>query len=395
VDERGFDARYGDGYVLYNAEMKQERNNEMDLLLRRLGRRDGATVSDAAGDHLDADELNAYAENAVPVAARTRYTAHLAECTRCRELMVQLSASAGVVIAAETATVSKQSVFRAFLASLFTPMVLRYAAPALGLVVVAVIGFVVLRRDEPAPYITQVANNEQPSPTVSPEVTSLPGDTATKVTPSTKELDRQNRGLHGESAPVGNAAPVVAVETEAAKDAAAPQAKPEQQAASANEPAAPKPSATPEESPRTPETDEKKREAPPAPVTAAPASDKSLHAAQSEGRKTDNDYARPGTGNRRAERTDKVSPQSGGASAQRGSFGFMVETRSVAGRRFRKQGVIWIDTAYDSSRETMTIPRGSERYRALIADEPEIKTIADHLDGEIIVIWKGRAYRIR
>jgi hypothetical protein len=56
-----FDARYDYRYVLYT-EMKEEPKNEMDLLLRRLGRRDGATVPEA--EHLDADELNAYAENA-------------------------------------------------------------------------------------------------------------------------------------------------------------------------------------------------------------------------------------------------------------------------------------------------------------------------------------------
>ena len=61
----------------------------------------------------------------------------------------------------------------------------------------------------------------------------------------------------------------------------------------------------------------------------------------------------------------------------------------------RKQGGIWIDTAYDSSKETMTLTRGSENYRALVADEPAIRTIADQLDGEIIVVWKGRTYRIR
>jgi hypothetical protein len=31
----------------------------------------------------------------------------------------------------------------------------------------------------------------------------------------------------------------------------------------------------------------------------------------------------------------------------------------------------------------------------LIADEPAIKTIADQLDGEIIVVWKSRTYRIQ
>jgi len=71
------------------------------------------------------------------------------------------------------------------------------------------------------------------------------------------------------------------------------------------------------------------------------------------------------------------------------------ETRSVAGRRFRKQGGVWVDTAYNAPRATMDLKRGSEPYRTLIADEPEIKTIADQLDGEIIVLWKGRAYRIQ
>ena len=71
--------------------MKQETNNEMDLLLRRLGRQQDIFAPDA-GDHLDADELTAYAENVLPVKTRARYTEHLAECSRCRELVVRLSA---------------------------------------------------------------------------------------------------------------------------------------------------------------------------------------------------------------------------------------------------------------------------------------------------------------
>ena len=80
---------------------------------------------------------------------------------------------------------------------------------------------------------------------------------------------------------------------------------------------------------------------------------------------------------------------------QRDGVDSNANTRSVAGRRFRKQGGVWIDTAYDSSKDAVTLSRGSEQYRALVADEPAIKTIADTLDGEIIVVWKGRTYRIR
>ena len=74
--------------------MKQSENNEMDLLLRGLARRAGSG-SDAREDisamHLDADELNSYAERALPAAARARYTSHLADCVSCRKLVAELT----------------------------------------------------------------------------------------------------------------------------------------------------------------------------------------------------------------------------------------------------------------------------------------------------------------
>jgi hypothetical protein len=45
-------------------------------------------------------------------------------------------------------------------------------------------------------------------------------------------------------------------------------------------------------------------------------------------------------------------------------------TRSVAGRKFRKDGGIWTDTAYDSSTRTVNMARGSEQFRALVSVTP-------------------------
>ncbi len=70
------------------------------------------------------------------------------------------------------------------------------------------------------------------------------------------------------------------------------------------------------------------------------------------------------------------------------------ETRNVGGHRFRRQGGAWIDTTYNSSMGTTNVARGSEQYRALIADEPELRRIADQLGGEVVVVVRGRAYRI-
>ena len=53
-----------------------------------------------------------------------------------------------------------------------------------------------------------------------------------------------------------------------------------------------------------------------------------------------------------------------------------------------------MDTAYQSGRATVEVARSSEQYRALVADETEIRKIADQLDGEVIMVWKGKAYRI-
>ena len=373
--------------------MKQETNNEMDLLLRRLGRRDEATVSPA--DHLDADELSAYAENALPAAARTRYTMHLAECASCRNLVVQLSSSAGVVAATDSA-VTEPSGFKKFLASLFTPMVLRYAVPALALIVVAAIGFVALRRDRAAKYVAQdtnAAREQVVTPTAEPLRGFSDTPSNTGVNPE-KAVERQEKKQPEQPAPPPNAPPVVSnVDTNLAKEKAAAQSKPEEQRAAANEPppAKPQPSATPEQSPGSADTDVSKREV--QEFRAAAPATRVLQSAEREDRKTDNAA--------RARRpADSVSVEGAGAGQvvniqPQGAADSSANTKTVAGRRFRKQAGVWTDTAYDSSKDAVTLTRGSEQYRALIADEPQIKTIAEALDGEILLVWKGRTYRIR
>ena len=67
-------------------------------------------------------------------------------------------------------------------------------------------------------------------------------------------------------------------------------------------------------------------------------------------------------------------------------------TTTVAGKRFVRQNNSWIDAAYQQ-RATTNVKRGSEQYRALVADEPGLRPFAEQLGGEVIVVWKGRAYR--
>jgi hypothetical protein len=94
-----------------------------------------------------------------------------------------------------------------------------------------------------------------------------------------------------------------------------------------------------------------------------------------------------------AQRPGDASSIRGGPSANKNNTN-EVETRTVMGKRFTRGSAGWVDTEYESQGMTR-LTRGSDRYRALIADEPGIGTIAERLDGVVIVVWKGRAYRIQ
>jgi len=379
--------------------MKQETNNEMDLLLRRLGRRQDVFTP---GNHLDPDELNAYAENALPAAARARYTEHLAECSPCRELVVQLSASAGVVVAPQTATVLEPSALRKFLASLFSPMVLRYAVPALGLIVVAAIGVFVLNQNRTArDYVSQV-QNEQAKPAAAEPVGPPQQEQATKTDDSSISKDSR---VAGKTAPQSTPAPITENAPAGAVAQNAPAPKPESQPATAapaeSRPA--NPAATTEEKQQKNEDISRQKEAE---VKVAEAEESKKNFILDKDEKRADEPRRSGMTPGAAKSkviasADSVSRGAGTITTQSRARGerddkdTSAETKTVAGHHFRKQGDVWIDTAYDRSGISMTVSRGSERYQSLIADEPAIKTIADQLDGEIIVVWKGRAYRIR
>ena len=405
--------------------MKQERNKEIDLLLRRLAGRDGEAAREAQATddrHLDADELSSYAQNQLPAAARARYTEHLAECAPCRKLVTELSLSLGTVaVSAPVETVPVSSGLKRFLASLFSPLVLRYAVPALGVIVVMILGFVVLQQRQHELVATM---NEQPKESVAV--------VATSPSPSRGFVDQQARtpeqAESGEPKPSEPKAKSGAGsgEVSGAGPAAAPvaPAKDKGSVAEVQAGVAPTPSpssgkAAPGESEPPATTTDKIATKQPAEVNAkldAEAAKQRANVNESgrnevriaqstvAEREKDKPKAAPsGTGgfsgvgalarNRPAGArgtTDTKRQEEKSAEAQTDE-----ETRTIAGRRFRKERGIWTDTAYDSSTATVNMARDSEQFRALVADEPAIGTIAKQLDGELIVVWKGRAYRIR
>ena len=392
--------------------MNEGTNNEIDLLLRKLGRRersaqlsDSATLADEG--HLDADELNAYAEDSLPVAARAVYTEHLADCIKCRRLVAQLSLTSGATVPQEQPTSKRPSPFGTFLRNLLSPLTWRYAIPTLAAIAILAVAVVVLRRQPTRELVAQnpgpiVGQSVQSAEKAVSEPTNKQDGAVDQLQTSTKQTDAvarkskdipqapvekdteasgdDSRRQGGEAkkeeaaeraaaqpppaaAPVTTAPPKTAVTGNAVASSEVAQAKKQP----ANEPQAAR-----EEDQSAARVADKKSEA--VTVTRAPARDvKALGGAgRLRGDLSAGAVARA--------RNDKENAEE--------------ETRNIAGHRFRKQGNSWVDVDYSSGRSTVNISRGSEQYRALVADEPGIRTIADELDGEVIVVWKSRAYRI-
>ena len=393
--------------------MKTTNENEMDLLLRALARDASARsatgslqqASHEIGEHLDADELNSYAEGIVTGAERLRYIKHLADCDSCRSIV------AGLVPAMprqrEAVKLETGWSWREKLAALFAPSVVRFAVPALALTAIISIAIVVLRRPQQTDFVAQ---NQQQTPGVSTR-----GETQTTTTRDAPQsaaspgqqppAGSKEKSASSEEKPSAIQSPVVAPKTgsgTATTDRAAQGlVQPADSSVAQSQPTF---AAEPTEA-----------AAPPPPAPAAFDANKSAEARKQDNEadlqkrrddalsrsRTENEVARAGPAKGGPSRGNSnnlggyASVMSRSADKDEKAAGNAAETRKVSGRLFHREGNVWVDSNYDSGRATVNVKRGSEQFRALIADEPALRSIAEQLGGEVIVVWKGTAYRIR
>ncbi len=393
----------------------------------------GARVESA---HLSADELNAYAENALPDAARARYMTHIVDCDDCRRIVASVALAAGPQIARELQTnlVSEvQTVVSApapvsWLAALFSPRMLRFALPVLAVAIVGTLVLVVMQNRDARKEATQVA---QQSPVDQQKQTSV------VESPPEFQSNTSSAASANSSTATANQSPDT-LRTATGIDTQSSQSRNPPQETDTATPPPPPPSgksvATTVEAPVTELADattkEKKTEsarpvvnmAPPAPasVAAQRADEREAVRAAEAGRsqaeaneapkiRSDEEpapsrRAEPRSGPSRdmsgivarRNRSRADDNASGEFSVRSGSTGSSAstETRSVAGRKFYRRNDAWVDANYRDSMATATYRRGSEGFRALVADVPEIGRIAEQLPGTIVVVARGRAYRI-
>lgn len=399
-------------------------DKDMDLLIGRYAK--GAAKTTPV-EHPDADELNAFAEGALPPAARQRYLSHFADCDDCRKLVSQLAVTTGAGVEARIpASAPMAEPWWKKLSAVFAIPTLRYAAFAVGLLAVVGIAFVVWRQPAQRSAEMIAQNQPQTSPpealkeTASQEPAAV-GEKATERTATTlvpqptvpSTSDQNKSGLTTLSPPPPPAKPADVL---AAKDA------PPVVTGSARADDQPRAQSSPSYAPAPAETyqmESRGREQQIAGATpGGPRRNESHDKSRvfqsgdfAKARDEDNNKAaasQPPTANKvedaKRERTESqvvtVSPKSVGAlrAEARKSEGARPtseeapETRSVGGRKFKRQGNAWVDSKLKSSMSIRTVARGSQEFDKL---DSGLRSIAKQLSGEIVVVWKGKAYRIR
>jgi hypothetical protein len=415
---------------------------QIDVLLRRYA---GQSQSNSATEHLDADELNAFAEGSLPEAARARYVSHLVDCDNCREIVSQLAIGSGAVVAAEASTArdAAGSAWWKGLSGLFSSLTLRYAAFAMVLIAVAGVVFLVARRPRESNLVAQNEQTKQAPVTAGKPLIDANSQTNTQSEPGEK-VDKPAIQPGSVAQPSPNSDQVLKLDASKSGDIPASPPKPAKEAEVLSSPSlAASKKAEPVQTETVPSY------APPPPVAGQRADlqsrqqqntagvyagsgprqsqqptdtfkmpdrgraaeagkdtredDKSLAVNQPLARKRAGDEKAKGprrdmennsamNRNSIEARDEAIKSQGVLAAKPADSEEKPPETRAAGGRKFKRQGGAWVDAKFKSSMTLRSISRGSSEFDAL---DSGLRSIAQQLGGEVIVVWKKKAYLIK
>lgn len=366
-------------------------------------------------------------------------------------VMLEQSAAASAASDASAVTVAtekgRDGGWFDWFGALFAPRVLRFVAPALALCLVGVVAYVALRSGDGGE--TQTARHEAGSPFIQPEgVESEDGIAAATSDGMTANMNSSVGGEAGTSTAGSNANSAgiaggvgastagggrETAEASATQTGRGPVAAPKEDALSPAELSVVA---------RAPETPRESAAAAPAPAQPRESSREETSRQDAESSRNISNAERDETSNERAGRSrnydlqqqqfpdgsrnragagmemrganaappppaasspsDSAKSENRPAAKGRAARGASTdenrdgaETRAVEGRRFRRTSGVWVDENFRDSLPTTTLRRNSTAYRELIAEMPEVGRIAERLTGEVVIVVRGRAYRIK
>jgi hypothetical protein len=381
-------------------------DKEMDALLRQAAR-SGEVVSTNAQSHLDADEISAFAENALPEKTREFYIKHFADCDRCRTILsntILLNQEAEIETASSAVTATVPEVIETkipWYRKMFLMPNLTYTMGALVLVVGGMLGFLVLQNlNQGLSNVAQTSANrsaERGPNAAEDQSIYQPGESNTAVSnaanmmsntsvAATNSTTAANANTSVSTANSASSLPLTE-QTKTGEDESRDSKNERKEndfltdgASGAENRALAK--ATEEKA------DDKQRVArqgavTDSVVTAAPPPKPASQATPPPPAKDNDAESEKLTG-----RTKKA--------LKRENF-----TKQISGKTFNRVNGVWIDSAYNkydgvSSNAalppTKNIRRGSNEYRKL---DRQVRIIAESFDGPVIIVWKDGAYRIQ
>lgn len=396
--------------------MELEFDNEIDALLRKEVAGRTITISEFSRLHLDADEIAAFAENAVPAGARRAFVEHFAACDMCRKTLshaITLNAAAepAATVAAPDETVTESAV--PWYRRLFLFPNLAYVMGGLVLLFAGFIGLSVLTGTYRSGQsdLSQVGA-ERPSTAVSePEHQNSLANAANSnmqtVVPSIDTAVSSNAAANTMSNAAETDLPSSSSDAdERGKNGPAREDEPEMVRnlgdLKANKPqaAAAPPAAKSDAFAKDGVVEQPKMKEKPA---AEPATERRKEAKleeQNVGRATATRAPAkiPGPSNRTNEERnvsrDRVYDSALKKSTQPAPSDSKVESynrKQVGGRSFEfKQGV-WYDTTY-RGQGTINVRRHTDQYKKL---DSGLRNIAESFFGVVVTVWNGKAYRIQ
>ena len=392
--------------------MELEFDKEMDAILRRARTDRGVLVGDDPPEktqHIDADSVAAFVENALPAKTRTLYMEHFADCDRCRRILSQsmLFASEADVKAASVVSAPVVEASIPWYQKLFRTPNLALAMGALVLVFGGFFAFSVIQRrqsDQNA-SVAQVNDSERTKggPFASDEAANKPAAAAN--VPSAPTMANSSNAA---SMPAANAVP----------DPVATPAEPlaDRRSVAVSKPADPAAGDRPDSGVMTRDEDKYAEEYRPASKAAPPppailggaiASERESKKETDEKSKTNKDDVSTADSVMRKQaeaprgRDLPPSPAKSGPARsgpvntqtnqiQNQTFDMPV-TRRVGGKTFNNRNGAWYDSAYKNE-ATINVRRGTEEYKKL---DSGLRNIADTIGGTVVLVWKGKAYRVQ
>lgn len=378
-------------------------DKEIDALLRK-ARDSGAAVAGASEAHIDADSIAAFAEDALPAAARLTYIKHFADCHRCRRILANVASAKAEVAAVEPVPVVAPIVEKAapWYSSLFGRGGLVVAFGSLLILFGVAIVVLIIQRSQQSDSATvaQTTEDYQTAPAASAQSGN---SAASSPPPEVNSNIAANSVIPGPNLPAANAV------------------------SASNGLPLDKPLSTPATRPdgivggvapvedRMSDKDryadsEPKPEAvapPPAPPGAAVTTDSTVARERKGGeaeKRDESDDARTAkrslpdlsAGRDMPAPTGKSGPLRSSGPVQSQNMqtnkpGEMSVNRKVGGRSFTYRDSVWYDSAY-GGQATVNFTRGSEDFKKL---DGGLRSIANTLGGTAVIMWKGKAYRIR